>query len=95
MRPDRQQHGLNGGCFVRLQFIGQQSFLTVQFELVDKNTREVALFFRLFEGLVGGLDGFNSHFFVAGVQFFATRLSYGDALTFSISQTHKAQPDRL
>lgn len=31
--------------FVRLKFIGQQCFLTVQFELVDKNTREVALFF--------------------------------------------------
>ena len=45
MRPDRQQHRFDGGCFVRLQFIGQQSFLTVQFELVDKNTREVALFF--------------------------------------------------
>jgi hypothetical protein len=23
MRPDRQQNGFNGGCFVRLQFIGE------------------------------------------------------------------------
>ena len=59
MRPDRQQHGFNRGCFVRLQFIGQQSFLAIQFELVDKNTREVAfLFFAQLRILKNGFDGF-------------------------------------
>jgi hypothetical protein len=59
MWPDRKQHGFNGGCFVRLQFIGQQGFLAVQFELVDKNTREVAfLFFAQLRILRNCLDGF-------------------------------------
>ena len=58
MRSDRQQRGLNGGCFVRLQFIGQQCFLTVQFELVDKNAREVAfLFLAQLSILKNGFDG--------------------------------------
>jgi len=59
MRPDRQQHGLNGGCFVRLQFISQQSFLAVQFELIDKNTRKVAFLFPAqVRTLKNGLYGF-------------------------------------
>jgi len=71
MWPDRQQHGFNGGCFVRLQFIGQQSFLAVQFEFVDEHTRKVAfLFLAQLWILKNGLDGFIQCFFVASVQLF-------------------------
>jgi hypothetical protein len=70
--------------------------MAAQLELVDENTLVVAFtFFAQLRILKNGLDGFIQCFFVAGVQFFATRLSDGDALTFSISQTHKAQLDRL
>jgi hypothetical protein len=59
MWPDRQQHGFSGGCFERLQFIGQQSFLAVQFEFVDEKTCDVAfLFLTELRILKNGLDGF-------------------------------------
>ena len=71
MRPDRQQHGFNGSCFVRLQFIGQQSFLAVHFEFVDEHTREVAfLFFAQLWILKNGFDGIIKCFLVAGMQLF-------------------------
>ena len=71
MRPDRQQHRFDGDCFVQLQFIGQQSFLAVQFELVDENNRVVTfLFLAQLRILKNGLDGFIQCFFVAGMQLF-------------------------
>ena len=96
MGPDRQQQGFNGGCFVRLQLIGQPSFLAVQLELVDENTREVAcLFLAQLRILKKGLDGFIQCFLSRACSFLATRLNDGEALICSISQTHKAQPVRL
>jgi len=93
---DRQQHGFNGGCFEWLQFIGQLGFLAVQFEFVDEHAREVAfLFFAQLRILKNGLDGFIQCFLSRACSFLATRLNDGEALTCSISQTHKAQPVRL